>query len=92
MSTFNGTPFNDEQLDYMRSLSKIPPDELAWCGWGRVGPGCCGAPSDECKAGKTLADKMKVWCTTCHNYPRNGVITHVKGCKAAGQLSKDPNV
>lgn len=70
--------FNDDQLDYMRSLEKIPPEKLSWCGWGRAGdPWCCMNP--DCigkKEGKTLADKMKVWCPDCHNEPRDGLITH----------------
>lgn len=82
-STFNGTPFNNEQLDYMRSLAKIPPEKLSWCGWGRAGdPFCCGNP--DCigkKEGKTLADKMKVWCQECQNAPwPDGTITHVITC------------
>jgi len=81
-STFNGTPFNDDQLDYMRSLAKIPDEQLSWCGWGRIGPDCCCNPECEGKtAGKTLADKKAVWCPECHNWPRNGEpITHRRGC------------
>lgn len=88
--TFNGTPFNDDQLDYMRSLAKIPDDQLSWCGWGRVGPDCCCNP--DChgkKTGATLADKKAVWCPECHNEPRDGVITHRKGCKASPSSSAD---
>jgi len=82
MSTFNGTPFNDEQLDYMRSLAAIPDDELGWCGWGRVGPDCCCNPECPGKAGKTLADAKLVWCPECHNKPwADGTITHNVMCK-----------
>lgn len=91
MGSFNGTPFNDEQLDYMRSLAKIPPEKLSWCGWGRAGdPHCCGNPECDGKTeGKTLADKMKVWCPVCRNYPRNGVLTHAKGCTATPPIGTD---
>lgn len=84
--SFNGTPFNDDQLDYMRSLAEIPDAQLSWCGWGRAGdPHCCCNP--ECvgkKTGKTLADKKAVWCPECHNEPHDhaGTITHRRGCSS----------
>ncbi len=90
MSGFNGTPFNDDQLDYIRSLAKIPNDELGWCGWGRVGPDCCMNPGCPGKNGKTLADKMKVWCPECQNAPwPDGTIVHRKGCGTAEKRSTD---
>lgn len=82
--------FNAEQRDHMRWLGEQPPEKLAWCGWGPVGPFCCGSPSEECKAGKTLADKMKVWCPECHNVPRNGAIVHCIGCSHRSETPLDP--
>lgn len=81
----NGTPFNDDQLDHMRSIARLPDEQVSWCGWGRAGdPHCCAAPDCEGKTdGKTLADKKLVWCTSCHNYPfRGGMISHRLGCTA----------
>ena len=74
--------FNDEQRSYMRYLDAQPREKLSWCGWGPAGdPHCCGNTGCEGKKhGLTAADKMKVWCPECHNEPRDGVITHRKGC------------
>ena len=81
--------FNEDQRDHMRSLAATPPERLSWCGWGSAGdPWCCGDP--DCmgkKEGKTLADKMKVWCPVCRNWPYKGVITHNIRCTAVLQSS-----
>ena len=82
---FNGTPFNDDQLDHMRSIAAMPEDQVSWCGWGRAGdPWCCMAADCEGKTkGKTLADRRKVECPFCGNYPRNDEpIVHVVTCRS----------
>lgn len=94
MSTFNGTPFNDEQLDHMRSIDRLPDEEVSWCGWGsmraaREGDCCCDPACPGKTEGKTRADKIKVWCPNCRNYPRNGVLTHSKFCTAPPPSSTD---
>lgn len=90
-STFNGTPFNDEQLDHMRSIAALPDEKVSWCGWGRAGdPHCCCNP--DCvgkREGKTLADKKKVWCPTCRLVPENGMPRHTKFCTASVQTGGD---
>lgn len=90
--SFNGTMFNDDQLDHMRAIGRLPPEQVSWCGWGRAGDRwCCANPECEGKTqGKTLADKMKVWCPACRNYPRNGIITHTKRCTATPTGSTEP--
>lgn len=83
-STFNGTPFNDEQLAHMRSIAKLPPEQVSWCGWGRAGdPHCCADP--DCagkKAGKTAADKLALRCLECNSTPWSpeGKLYHRISC------------
>lgn len=70
--------FNEYQLDYMDELASTPPEQLCWCGWYKFGK----CPNKDCKKDKTLADKMLVWCSECHNYPceEDGIITHTIFC------------
>ena len=41
------------QLDYMRELAEIPPDQRCYCGWYRLG--MC----PHCPPGRTCADKLR---------------------------------
>lgn len=74
--------FNDDQIDYMRSMAKRPPDARCWCAWYPLGE-CPHCPPD-----KTLADRLKVQCPDirCQNYPDandpTGKITHNIACRA----------
>jgi hypothetical protein len=45
---------NDDQLDHVRSLSQIPPEQRCWCGWFKLGE----CPT--CERGKTCADKLEM--------------------------------
>lgn len=45
--------FNSDQISYMESLHKIPPEQKCYCGWYRLGE-CPHCPKD-----KTCADKMR---------------------------------
>jgi hypothetical protein len=50
---------NGEQQNHMRELARIPPEQLCWCGWCRIGR--CDTPS-ACNinhAGKSAADKLR---------------------------------
>lgn len=72
---------NEEQLDYLRSLGKIPPDERCWCAWFRLGE------CPHCPPSKTLAQRLLVQCPDprCQNYPDPlGLypITHNIKCQA----------
>lgn len=76
--------FNDDQLDYMRSLEEMPPETKCWCGWYRLGecPNCkTYAP------GKTCADKIAVRCPECRNDPgpNGGTITHTIRCSRSNK-------
>ena len=72
------TVLNEDQVDYMRSLGKIPPEEKCWCGWFRL---------DECNKcnvnhpGKTRANFLAQACPECFTLPP----THVKGCSRANK-------
>lgn len=59
---FNGTPFNDDQLEHMRSIAKLPDERVSWCGWGVTGrEGCCMNPHCIGKAtGATMADRKAI--------------------------------
>ena len=93
--SFNGTPFNDDQLDHMRSIAKLPDEQVSWCGWGTVADAkrgwCCANPTCLGKTeGKTAADKKRVWCPVCRMVPDgDGVLTHTRFCKAAPSSSPD---
>ena len=68
--------FNSEQVDHMRSLSKISPDKLCYCGWYELGD------CPHCGDKLTAFDKMKLRCPECGNSPSYGEsnTTHIKGC------------
>jgi DnaJ-class molecular chaperone len=73
--------FNDDQIDYMRYLATVPPAEKCYCGWYMA------AECPNCKGRGTLADRLKVQCPTCHNYPHLGgkpTITHNIKCSTPG--------
>ena len=79
---------NDDQIDYIRSLGKIPPSERCYCGWYRAGK-CY-----HCKDRATLADRLKVQCPGCDNYPLLGgsiAVTHRIGCTSP-DWQPDPSV
>lgn len=60
--------FNDDQKDYMESLSRTPAEEKCWCGWYRVaGSGVPVCP--HCPPGATAADRAKVQCPECRSFP-----------------------
>lgn len=58
-----GSPFNEYQTDYMRSLSKVPLEEKCWCGWYRLG--AC----PNCRPGETCAERVAASCEACGNFP-----------------------
>ena len=69
--------FNDEQISYMKYLATVPPEQKCYCGW-YMADEC-----PNCKGRGTLADRLKVSCPTCHNYPHLGgrpTITHNIKC------------
>lgn len=69
--------FNDDQKDHMKSLFSIKPEELCWCGWYKKGE------CPQCDPNYSAADKLKMWCPSCHNAPNDygkGNIVHIKGC------------
>lgn len=69
--------FNQEQKDYMKSLSEIPPDNLCWCGWYTLGS------CTKCPPNLSAKNKIDSWCEECHNEPSNygkGDIRHRIGC------------
>lgn len=86
--SFNGTPFNNDQLDHMRAMGALPDEQVSWCGWGRAGdPHCCADSTCLGKTeGKTAADKRRVWCPDCRMVPnRDGVLTHTRFCPRPAQ-------
>lgn len=68
--------FNQEQIEYMRSLDALPEAERCWCGWHPAGkcPNCT----------RTLAERRAWECSSCGNYPSepHRHVTHRIGCKA----------
>lgn len=69
--------FNDEQISYMKYLATVPPEKLCYCAW-YMADEC-----PNCKGRGTLADRLKVQCAGCSNYPHLGgkpTITHRIGC------------
>jgi hypothetical protein len=71
--------FNDDQLDYMRSLAAIPPAEKCYCAWFRLGE------CPNCPPGLSAGDRVKLECRGCGNYPPRedlgASIVHRIGCK-----------
>jgi hypothetical protein len=69
--------FNDDQLDYIKSLNKINSKDLCWCGWYKKGH-CFDCPKD-----LSAADKIKIRCSECHSEPLEygkGKIIHRIKC------------
>lgn len=58
-----GIMFNDDQVGYMRDIAAKPLAEKCWCAWFKLGE-CPHCPLD-----KSAADRAKVECPICHNYP-----------------------
>lgn len=54
---------NEEQEDYVKSLAKIGPDKLCFCGWFVLGK-CHSCPKDV-----TAAFKLANRCFECQNNP-----------------------
>lgn len=81
--------FNDDQLDYMHSLSKIPLAEKCYCAWFRLGT------CPHCPPGVSAADRATVECVGCNNYPPatklDAPIVHRIGCNLypRGGLAKE---
>lgn len=55
--------FNSDQRDYMRYLSRRPPESKCWCGWYDLG--AC----PHCPPGKSAADKVAASCPKCRSAP-----------------------
>ena len=69
---------NKDQQDYCAYLSTLQPEAKCWCGWYPIGT------CPHCPDGKSAADKVRVWCPTCHSDPGPdgaGPIVHRIGCK-----------
>lgn len=73
--------FNDEQLDYMKSLSEMAPATKCWCGWYPVGE-CYNCTRDPRVSGKTCADKLALRCHECGSTPSvpEWPVFHYSGC------------
>jgi hypothetical protein len=72
--------FNEEQQDYMKSLAKLGPENLCYCGWYPKGK--CSTPSP-CPPDKSAADKIAARCPDCHNAPPpdgSRPIIHIYTC------------
>ncbi len=67
---------NSDQNELMADLAEMPPETKCWCGWYALGE------CPQCPAGKSAADKVKVWCQDCHSAPdpNGGAISHRIGC------------
>ena len=69
---------NSDQRDYVESLATMRPEDKCWCAWYPKGE-CHSCPPD-----LSLADRLKVSCPECRNYPRASNPTepfvHIKGC------------
>lgn len=55
--------FNDEQLSYMRSLARMPPETKCYCAWFPIGE------CHSCPPHLSVADRIPLECPECHNYP-----------------------
>lgn len=71
--------FNEDQISYMESLSRMDLDARCWCGWyarGKCENGC--DPAVSC------ADKVAAQCPHCLNAPREpgGELRHIINCPA----------
>jgi hypothetical protein len=62
--------FNDDQRDYMRSLSTMPPAAKCYCGWYPVGE------CPNCPPGLSVVDRTARECPECHNYPPAKYLDH----------------
>jgi hypothetical protein len=52
--------FNEDQLDHMRSLAAIPPQEKCYCGWYRLGECPNGCPPDKNNLDKLYEELHKL--------------------------------
>lgn len=60
--------FNEDQQAYMASLAATPDEERCYCGWDRFGE-CYNCKQDEFTKTRTRADRVKLSCPHCGNYP-----------------------
>lgn len=70
--------FNDDQVDYMKSLAATDPAKLCWCGWYQRGE-CL----NRCDPRYSAADKLAVKCQLCNATPDmpNGRLIHRVHCE-----------
>lgn len=70
--------FNDDQIDYIKSLARIADDKRCYCAWFPLGE------CPHCPPGKTLADRLKLQCSSCGSYPPAALpdqpVAHRIGC------------
>ena len=52
--------FNSYQIEHMKHLQRIPPENRCWCGWNLLGD-CYNCKND----GRTLADRLAEQCPVC---------------------------
>ena len=69
--------FNPDQEAYMASLGRMKDEEKCYCGWDRFGE-CYHCKRSDFAKDKTLADRHKLACPYCDNYPfdDSGKIVH----------------
>lgn len=67
--------FNEDQLDYMESMAKVPLEKKCWCCWYMFGE-CPHCPTDV-----NGADKMAAMCNNCRAYPVPGERRHLDWCQ-----------
>lgn len=71
--------FNADQIDYMRSMGKLPREQKCYCAWFKAGE------CPHCPADLTAADRAPLECPSCGNYPParnlNAPVTHNIACK-----------
>lgn len=71
--------FNEDQIDYMRDLAAMPREKKCYCAWFCVGE------CPHCPPTLSAADREKLECVGCGNYPPaqslDKPIVHRRGCK-----------
>jgi hypothetical protein len=82
--------FNEYQVAEARYLNSLPPEKKCWCGWYRFGE------CPKCNPAYTEADRLRVTCPDCGNYPRvpGEKMVHCYGCitvERKSQMSTQEN-
>jgi hypothetical protein len=81
--------FNEEQREHMRELARQPRETLCWCAWYDLGH----CPNGCNEHGQSAAERAKVECPECHNYPgAPGMrLVHNKRCSHSTPAQGGPS-